>query len=187
LSNLYRTLRTTGGVEAMVARLDAMIKARGIDFKKSITADDIIQLANVFGVFAPITEWLPGPGEYVQRINRIVAVPAGEERTIPFCGPIRTRKDWPVARLTKYKEFTVNPTNRTAEDSVRLAFETPAAHFKPWTELIASSGPCDTMGIFDTLENWWLPAGVSATLTIINTDANSEARVQVLGKSWDTV
>ena len=184
LWSLMRALRSPGGMERLVAKINEIAKTKGIDLSKPITGEDLLGLANVFGLLAPMSEWIPGAGELVRRINQYICVPAGEQVVLKFCGSVRGANN---SMVTKYKEFTVTPTNLTAQDSIRVEFTVIGSSImKPWSELILPSS-CIQDGIFDTTENFWLPSQVSAQLVLENTDANSEACVRIEGKSWETI
>ena len=184
LWSLMRALRTPNGIEQLVCKITEIAKKKGVDLTKPITGEDILGLANVFGLLAPMSEWVPGAGELVRRINQYICVPPGDQTVFKFCGSVRGANN---SMLTKYKEFTVTPTNLTAQDSIRVEFSVIGSSImKPWSELLLPSS-CIQDGIFDTTENFWLPSQVSAQLVFENTDANSEACIRVEGKSWETI
>lgn len=184
LWSVMRALRSKDGVEQLATKIMSIAKDRGIDLAKPVTGEDILGLANVFGLLAPMSEWVPGVGELVRNINQYICVPPGDQTVLKFCGSVRGANN---SMLTKYKEFTVTPTNLTAQDSIRVEFTVIGSSImKPWSELILPSS-CIQDGIFDTTENFWLPSQVSAQLVLQNTDENSEACVRVEGKSWETI
>lgn len=185
LLSVMRALQKPGGLEELVCVVEEIAAKKGIKLDQPITAKDVIGLANLFGLLAPVSEWLPGPGEYVNVINRYVDIDAGETVSILFCGSLRGRKE--RSRLTKFKRFRVEPDNLTAQENVWIDMQTTGSLImKPWSELFLPSG-CTALGVFDTTENFWLASGVSIILAFTNTHANSRATVHVTGESWETI
>lgn len=153
-----------------------LVKQFGPGAGDPLTVENLIELLAMYGFTGPLSNYLPPPCSAVMATNNIIAIAAGttEKIGLPGCGI--------KGRVMKYRSIRAAPVNRTAEDDVVLTqrIRAPQLYMAFFSNPSCGRRP----GNFSTYENICVPCEGCVEFEFRNTNANSEARVELTSESW---
>lgn len=179
-------LIASGNVNKVFDTLMQLQEKAGIEIDKALTPQAVFAFLKQFQVWAPMGEWRPPAGVTVEHINVILVVEAGT--TFVFDNILHGSAI--DGSVKKWREISLTPMNRTAEDDVQQAQKLFTPRTNAGVAMLPdfSSIACHNQGFgdFSTIENINIPFKGWCQLWMRNTNANSDARLQVEAIAWET-